>query len=135
MTMNGAEPKTTEKPTTPTPSRGESAVRHLYKRAVEEDRKEDAKLISTVANLLDPSIKLTSGLPVPEAKTKPEKATVNTAQIDGAEVDISAMADDDAADYLQYTREMDGSARRERHVEQLEREDAEMLEIRRQNGG
>jgi hypothetical protein len=124
MAMHGTDTKDTKTPTT-TPSRGEAAVRHLYKRALEEDRKEDADLIATVSNLLKPDIKLTDGLPF----TKPEKKKVDSASIDGSEVDISAMADDDAADYLAYSREMDGSAARERHIKRLEDEDAEMAEI------
>lgn len=63
MTMNGTDTKDTKTTTPPTPTRGESAVRHLWKRATEEGREEDAKLIATVANLLAPSIKLSDGLP------------------------------------------------------------------------
>lgn len=130
MTMHGTEPKTKDTP--PTPSRGESAVRHLWKRAIEEDRKKDADLIASVAHLLKPDIKLSAGLPF----NKPEKkATVNTAQIDGTEVDLSGMEDDDAEDYLAYSREMDGSAARERHIARLEEEDAEMREIGALNDG
>jgi plasmid stabilization system protein ParE len=135
MTMHGTDTKDTktDTKTPPTPSRGESAVRHLYKRAVEEDRAADAKLIASVANLLKPDIKLSDGLPF-EPAPKKEKATVNTAEIDGSEVDISEMEDRDAADYLAYTKEMDGSAARERHVRRLEQEDAEMAEIGRPHG-
>lgn len=136
MTMQGTDTKDTKdtKTTPPTPTRGESAVRHLYKRAVEEDRKEDAKLISTIANLLLPSIKLTDGLPF-EPK-KPEKAKVDsTATVDGSVVDLTEMEDRDAADYAAYAAEMDGSAARERHIKRLEREDAELREIRGGDGG
>jgi hypothetical protein len=122
MTMHSTTDKTDTK-TPPTPSRGESAVRHLYKRAVEEDRKEDAKLIASVANLLKPDIKLADGLPF--EKPAETKKKVDSAQIDGAEVDLTTLEDRDAEDYLAYTREMDGTARRERHVEQMERDDAE----------
>lgn len=130
MTMNGTTETKDTKPPTTTPTRGESAVRHLWKRATEEGRKEDAALIATVANHLLPSIKLTAGLPF----SKPEKAKVDSAQIDGSEVDISGMEDRDAADYLQYSREMDGSAARERHIARLEEEDRETREIGRRNG-
>jgi hypothetical protein len=123
--MNGTEDTKTKTP--PTPSRGESATRHLYKRAVEEGREEDAKLISTVANLLMPSIKLTAGLPFDPEKSK--KPKVDSAQVDGSEVDLTEMSDDDARAYAEYAAEMDGSAARERHIRRLEQEDAEMAEI------
>lgn len=136
MTMNGTTDDTKTKTTTlPTPSRGESAVRHLYKRALEAGDEATAKTIATVSNLLKPDIKLTDGLPFdPKPKTDPKKK-VDSAQIDGSEVDLTEMSDADAADYLQYTREMDGSAARERHIQRLEEEDAEMREIRRPDGG
>lgn len=134
MTMNGAEPKTTEKPTPPTPSRGESAVRHLWKRATEEGDEKSAKLIAQIANLLKPDIKLTAGLPFEPA---PKKEKVDSAEVDGAVVDLSEMADDDAEAYEAYAKEMDGSAARERHIRRLAAEDAEMAEIfgRRNDGG
>lgn len=133
MAMNGTttEPKDTKD--TKTPSRGESAVRHLYKRALEEDRQADAKLISSVANLLKPDIKLTDGLPF-DPKPAPKKK-VDSAQIDGSEVDLSEMADDDARAYAEYAAEMDGSAARARHVARMEEEDRETREIGRRNGG
>jgi len=118
----------TETKTSTTPAKGEAAVRHLWKQAIDDGDEASAKVIATVANLLAPSIKLAAGAEVP-AKTADA-----TAQIDGAEVDISDMADADAEDYLQYTREMDGSAARERHVARLEREDEEMREIGRHGG-
>jgi hypothetical protein len=129
MTMNGTteDTKTTD---TKTPTRGESAVRHLWKRAIEEDRKADADLIAKVAILLLPGIKLTAGLPF---ETK--KATVNTAEINGSEVDLSEMSDDDARAYAEYAAEMDGSARLARHIAQMEADDAEMAEIGRRNAG
>lgn len=131
MTMNGTT-DTKTKTDTKTPSRGESAVRHLYKRAVGEERTEDAKLIATVANHLLPSIKLTDGLAFKKPADDPKKATVNSAEIDGTEVDLSEMEDSDAEAYAAYAAEMDGSAARERHIRRLEEEDAEMREI---NGG
>jgi len=132
-TMNGTkdDTKTTD---TKTPTRGESATRHLYKRALEEDRKEDADLIATIAKLLMPAIKLTAGPPVAEPKTDSKKATVS-ASVDGTEVDLTDMEDEDAADYAAYTRELDGTARLRRHVEQMERDDEEMREIRMHDGG
>lgn len=137
MTMHGTDTKdTTDPKAPPTPSRGESAVRHLYKRATEEGREADAKLISTVANLLKPDIKLTAGLPFDPkpAPKKPEK--VDSAEIDGSEVDLSGMADDDAEAYAEYAAEMDGSAARERHIRRMEEEDAETREIfGRRDGG
>jgi len=45
------------------------------------------------------------------------------------------MEDADADAYRQYTREMDGSAARERHIARLEAEDEKMREIRRPDGG
>jgi hypothetical protein len=128
MAMHPETPTTKDEKTPPTPSRGESAVRHLWKRATEAGKEEEATLIAKIANLLQPDIKLAAGLPF-EPAPKKEKATVNTAEIDGAEVDISEMQDADAEAYLQYTREMDGSAARERHIRRLEAEDAEMAAI------
>jgi hypothetical protein len=134
MTMHGTttETKDDTKTTkdTKTPSRGESAVRHLYKRALEEDRKEDADLIATIAKLLMPAIKLTAGLPF-----EPKKSKVDSAEVDGQAVDISEMADDDAEAYAEYAAELDGSAARERHVRRLEAEDREMAEIGRMHDG
>lgn len=130
MTMNGK----TDAKTTTTPTRGESAVRHLWKRATEEGREADAKLIATVANHLMPSIKLADGLPF-EPKTDSKKK-VDSAQIDGTEVDLSEMAADDAEAYEAYAKEMDGSAARERHLRRLEEEDRETREIfGRHDGG
>lgn len=123
MTINTTTTDDTK--TSETPTRGESAVRHLWKRATEEGREEDAALIATVANHLMPSIKLTSGLPF----SKPEKAKVDSAQIDGSEVSLADMEDRDAEDYLQYSRELDGSAARARHVARMEEEDRETREI------
>jgi hypothetical protein len=131
MTMNGTTEDTKTKDTPPTPTRGESAVRHLWKRATEAGKEEEAALIAKIANLLKPDIKLTDGLPF----VKPEKKKVDSASVDGSEVDLTEMSDDDAEAYLQYTREMDGSARRERHVEQMERDDEEMREIGRRDAG
>lgn len=90
MTMNGSttEPKTTKT----TPTRGESAVRHLYKRALEEDRQEDAKLIASVANLLKPDIKLSDGLPF-DPKTDPKKSKVDSAEVNGQAVDLTEMGE------------------------------------------
>jgi MinD-like ATPase involved in chromosome partitioning or flagellar assembly len=122
MTMHSTD-DTKSKDTPPTPSRGESATRHLWKRAKEEGREADAKLIATVANLLKPDIKLADGLPV----KKPEK--VDSAEVNGQPVDLSEMADSDAEAYRQYAAEMDGSAARERHVARMEEEDAEMTAI------
>lgn len=140
MTMHPETPTTKdETKTPPTPTRGESAVRHLWKRATEEDRTEDAKLIATVANLLQPSIKLSAGLPFkkPDGETETEPKKVDSAQVDGAEVDLSEMEDRDARDYAAYAAEMDGSAARERHIRRMEDEDAEMAEIHggRHDGG
>ncbi len=130
MTMNGTTEDTKDKKP-PTPSRGESAVRHLYKRAVEEDRAADAKLIASVANLLDPSIKLSAGLPF-----DPKKSKVDSAEVNGTVVDLTEMEDQDARDYAAYAKEMDGSAARERHIARLEAEDAETREIfGRRDGG
>jgi hypothetical protein len=122
MTMHSTDTKDTKTPTT-TPSRGEAAVRHLYKRALEEDRPADAKLIATVANALLPSIKLTAGLPF-EAKKK-----VDSAEVDGQPVDLSQMEDQDAADYAAYAKEMDGSAALERHIRRMEEEDEETRKL------
>lgn len=131
--MNGTT-DTKDTKTPPTPSRGESAVRHLYKRATEEGREEDAKLISTIANLLQPSIKLTAGLPF-DPKPDPKKSKVDSAQVDGGVVDLTEMADSDAEAYAEYAAELDGTAARERHIRRLEQEDAEMREIRMHDGG
>jgi hypothetical protein len=126
--MQGTEPKTTDtKKTPPTPTRGESAVRHLWKRAQEEDRTEDAKLIATVANHLMPSIKLSDGLPFDAKKAKAK--VDSTATVDGQPVDLTEMADSDAEAYAAYAKEMDGSAALERHIARLEEEDAETREI------
>jgi hypothetical protein len=137
MAMHPETPTTKDEKTaaTKTPTRGESAVRHLWKRATEAGKEEEAALIAKVANLLMPEIKLSAGLPFEKPADSPKKATVNTAQIDGAEVDISQMADQDAADYAAYAAEMDGSAALERHIQRLEDEDAEMREIGRRNAG
>ncbi len=118
------------KPPTTTPTRGESAVRHLWKRATEEGREEEAKLIATVANLLQPSIRLADGLPFTAKKAKVD----STATVDGSEVDLSEMEDADAEAYAAYAAEMDGSAARARHIRRLEEEDAELREIRRHDG-
>ncbi len=136
MTMHSTDTKDEKTTATKTPTRGESAVRHLWKRATEAGKEEEAALIAKIANLLKPDIKLADGLPFePKKADEPKKATVNTAEIDGAEVDISEMADRDAADYLAYSREMDGSAARERHIRRLEEEDAEMAEINGRRDG
>jgi hypothetical protein len=137
VTKDDTKTDTKDEKTTATPSRGEAAVRHLYKRAVEEDRKEDAKLIASVANLLDPSIKLTDGLPFTKAKadeTEPKKK-VDSAEVDGQAVDLTQMEDADAEAYAEYVAELDGSARLARHIAQMERDDEEMREIGRRNDG
>ncbi len=113
------------KPPTTTPTKGEAAVRHLYKRALEEERTEDAKLIATVANALLPSIKLSAGAEVP----------ADSAEINGSVVDLTEMADQDARDYAAYAAELDGTAAIARHVEQMERDDEEMREIGRRDAG
>lgn len=132
MTMHSTDTKDTkDTKTPPTPTRGESAVRHLWKRATEEGRDADAKLIASVANLLDPSIKLSAGLPF-----DPKKSKVDSAEVNGTVVDLTEMEDQDARDYAAYAKEMDGSAARERHIARLEAEDAETREIfGRRDGG
>lgn len=136
MTMNGSttETKDDTQKTPPTPSRGESAVRHLWKRATEAGKEEEAALIAKIANLLKPDIKLAAGLPfkTPDGETKKK---VDSAEVDGRSVDLTAMEDRDARDYAAYAAEMDGSAARERHVARLEEEDREMAEIHGRNDG
>lgn len=110
---------TDTKPTTTTPSRGEAAVRHLWTRAVDDGDEAKAKLIATIANLLQPKIKLAAGAEVP-AKTADATVTV-----DGAEVDLTGLEDRDAADYAAYTDQIDGTAARRAQAEAHREEDAE----------
>jgi hypothetical protein len=112
----------TKTSTPPTQTKGESAVRHLWKQAIDDGDEAKAKTIAVVANLLAPSIKLAAGSPA--TKTDP-KATVNSAEIDGSEVDLRGMEPDDAEAYAEYVAELDGSARLARHIAQMEADDAE----------
>jgi hypothetical protein len=121
--MHGEEPKDEKTTATKTPTRGESAVRHLWKRATEAGKEEEAALIAKIANLLQPDIKLSAGLPF-EAKKK-----VDSAEVDGRAVDLTQMEDADAEAYAEYVAELDGSARLARHIAQMERDDEEMTAI------
>ncbi len=109
---------TDTKPTTTTPTKGEAAVKHLWRRAIEEGDEARAKLIATVANLLSPEIKLAAGAEVP-AKT------ADSAEINGSVVDLTELEDADARAYAEYAAELDGSARLNRHIARMEADDAE----------
>lgn len=108
---------TTDKSTTT--NKGEAAVKHLWRRAIEEGDEAKAKVIATVANLLAPSIKLAAGAEVP-AKTADATVTV-----DGREVDLTGLEDRDAEDYRAYTDQIDGTAARRAQAEAHREEDAE----------
>lgn len=134
MTVTTGKTTLEKTPTTPpTQTKGESAVRHLWKKAIDDGDEAKVKTIAVVANLLQPNIQLAAGSPA--TKTDPKKSKVDSAEVNGSVVDLSGMADQDAEDYAAYAAEMDGSAARERHIQRLEAEDAEMREIRRNDGG
>ncbi len=107
---------TTDKSTTTT--KGEAAVKHLWRRAIDEGDEARAKVIATVANLLAPSIKLAAGSEVP-AKT------ADSAEIEGQSIDLTGMSTSDAEAYAAYAAEMDGTAALARHVATLEERDEE----------
>jgi hypothetical protein len=110
---------TTDTKTSTTPTKGEAAVKHLWRRAVEEGDEAKATIIATVANLLQPEIKLAAGAEVP-AKKK-----VDSAEINGQAVDLTEMEPADAEAYAAYASEMDGTAALARHVADLEERDEE----------
>ena len=94
-------------------------MRHLWTRAVDDGDEAKAKLIATIANLLQPKIKLAAGAEVP-AETADATVTV-----DGTEVDVTGLEDRDAEDYRAYTDQIDGTAARRAQAEAHREEDAE----------
>ncbi len=131
MTMHSTDTKPTKTPPPPTQTKGESAVRHLWKQAIDDGDEEKAKTIAVIANLLAPNIKLAAGSPAP--KTDPK--TADSAEINGSVVDLTEMADQDARDYAAYAAELDGTAAIARHIAQMEADDEEMREIGRRDAG
>lgn len=105
--------------TTPTNTKGVSAVRHLWKQAIEDGNEEKAKTIAVIANLLAPSIKLAA----PDTKPDPEK--VDSAEIEGQSIDLTGMSTSDAEAYAAYAAEMAGTAALARHIADLEERDEE----------
>lgn len=99
---------------------GIKAAKALHRKYVAAGDAKAAKVVAETANLFH-------NITFPEAKAdepKPEK--VDSAEVDGQAVDLTGLEDQDAADYAAYSRELDGTARRQRHVEQLEWEDEEL---------
>jgi hypothetical protein len=108
---------------------GIKAAKELHAKYVAAGDEKAAKLVAQVANLFH-------NVTFPEAKAEvPEKAKVDSAEVDGQPVDISGMEDQDAADYAAYTRELGGTARLARHIARMEADDEEMREIGRRNDG
>jgi len=96
---------------------GITAAKALHAKYVAAGDEKSAKLVAQVSNLFH-NISFT-------AAKEDEPATVNSAEIDGSEVDLRGMEPDDAEAYAAYASEMDGSAALARHIADLEARDEE----------
>jgi hypothetical protein len=96
---------------------GIAAAREMHAKFVAAGDAKAAKLVAAVSNLF-------ANVTFPEAKAD-EPATVNSAEIEGKAIDLSGMTTTEAEEYQAYVAELDGTARRERHIADLVERDEE----------
>ncbi len=95
---------------------GIKAAQTLHQKYLAAGDEKSAKVVAETANLFH-------NVTFPEAKTDPEK--VDSAEIEGKAIDLTGMTTAEVQEYQAYVAELDGSARLQRHIADMEERDEE----------